>query len=397
MSLGKNVVVVGGGNTAMDSARAALRIPGVEKVSVIYRRTEAEMPADHEEYGLAKKENIQFIFLANPERFDDNVLTVRKMELGEKDSSGRRRPVATDEVFTIEADTMITAIGEHADTAKLTWYGVPVNEKGWPKADEETKESEVENVYVIGDAQSGPSTVVRCIASARSAVEAAIDKVLGPEEEEEDGCGCGHVHDHDHECTCEDGCDCDDEDDMTDEERVELENDENEFFAEVADKKSKILVSKQFGDAEFAATEAARCLECSYLCNKCVDVCPNRANVAIDVRNTGVFADPFQILHLDAYCNECGNCETFCPYDGGPYRKKFTLFSLKEDFDNSTNSGFYAEGEDITIRLDGKLYDCSLDGEGILTGDEEGITDEVAALIEEIYTSYSYLLGYVEA
>lgn len=399
LSLGKNVVVVGGGNTAMDSARAALRIPGVEKVSVIYRRTEAEMPADHEEYGLAKKENIQFIFLANPERFDDNVLTVRKMELGEKDSSGRRRPVATDEVFTIEADTMITAIGEHADTAQLTWYGVPVNEKGWPKADDETKESEVENVYVIGDAQSGPSTVVRCIASARSAVEAAIDKVLGPEEEEEDGCGCGHDHDHDHdhECTCEDGCDCDDEDDMTDEERVELENDENEFFAEVAGKKSKILVSKQFGDAEFAATEAARCLECSYLCNKCVDVCPNRANVAIDVRNTGVFADPFQILHLDAYCNECGNCETFCPYDGGPYRKKFTLFSLKEDFDNSTNSGFYAEGEDILIRLDGRIFNCSLDGDGILTGDEEGITDEVAALIEEIYTSYSYLLGYVEA
>jgi len=184
---------------------------------------------------------------------------------------------------------------------------------------------------------------------------------------------------------------------MTDEERVELENDENEFFAEVAGKKSKILVSKQFGDAEFAATEAARCLECSYLCNKCVDVCPNRANVAIDVRNTGVFADPFQILHLDAYCNECGNCETFCPYDGGPYRKKFTLFSLKEDFDNSTNSGFYAEGEDILIRLDGRIFNCSLDGDGILTGDEEGITDEVAALIEEIYTSYSYLLGYVEA
>ena len=70
---------------------------------------------------------------------------------------------------------------------------------------------------------------------------------------------------------------------------------------------------------------------------------------------------------------------------------------MKEDFDNSTNSGFYAEGEDILIRLDGRIFNCSLDGDGILTGDEEGITDEVAALIEEIYTSYSYLLGYVEA
>ncbi len=393
LSLGRHVVVVGGGNTAMDSARAALRIPGVEKVSVIYRRTENEMPADLEEYGLARKEHIDFLFLANPERFDGNVLTVRKMALGEKDASGRRRPVATDETFTIEADTMITAIGEHADTEKLTWYGVPVNEKGWPISNEETKESKMENVYVIGDAQSGPSTVVRCIASARSAVEAAIDKVLGPEEDEEEVCGCGHDHDEDHECTCED----DDDEEMTDEERVELEKDENAFFAEVADKKRMILPSRKFGDKEFAATEAARCLECSYLCNKCVDVCPNRANVAIDVRNTGMFDDPFQILHLDAYCNECGNCETFCPYDGGPYRKKFTLFSLKEDFENSENSGFYAEGEDILIRLDGKIYNCSMDADGILTGDEEGVTDEVAALIGEVYTSYSYLLGYVEA
>ncbi|WP_332446369.1 putative selenate reductase subunit YgfK [Sphaerochaeta sp.] len=402
LSLGKQVVVVGGGNTAMDSARAALRISGVEKVTVLYRRTEEEMPADREEYGQAMDEKVQFIFLANPERFDGNVLTVRKMALGDKDNSGRRRPVSTDQTFTIEADTMITAIGEHADSEKLTWFGVPVNEKGWAKTDAETKESEVEGVYIIGDAQSGPSTVVRCIASARSAVEAAIDAVLGPEDAE-DHCDCGHDHDHDHSCSCEDGCDSDDEDEeddddeeMTDEERVQLENDENEFFAEVSQKKSSMLVSKAFGDAAFAATEAKRCLECSYLCNKCVDVCPNRANVAIDVRNTGVFSDPFQILHLDAYCNECGNCETFCPYDGGPYRKKFTLFSRKEDFEHSENSGFFAEGEDVLIRLEDKIYSCSLDSDGILTGEEEGITDEVAALVEEIFTSYNYLLGYVE-
>jgi putative selenate reductase len=393
LSLGKHVVVVGGGNTAMDSARAATRIKGVEKVSVIYRRTEKEMPADLEEYGMAKEENVEFIFLANPERFDGNMLTVRKMKLGEKDSSGRRRPVATDETFTIEADTMITAIGEHADAEKLTWYGVPVNEKGWVKADEETKESEVSDVYIIGDAQSGPSTVVRCIASARAAVEAAIDKVLGPEEDEHE-----HVHDehcdHDHE---DDDDAFEEEEEMSDEDRVQLEQDENEFFAEVTDKKSHILTSKEFTDKEFAATEAARCMECSYLCNKCVDVCPNRANVAIDVRNIGLFADPFQILHLDAYCNECGNCETFCPYDGGPYRKKFTLFSRKDDFESSENSGFVVEDEDILVRLDGKIYECEIDGDGILVGEEEGITDEVAALIEEVYTSYNYLLGYVQA
>ena len=410
VTLGKNVVVVGGGNTAMDSARAALRVPGVEKVSVVYRRTEKEMPADLEEYGLAKKENVEFLFLANPESYEGNKLVVRKMELGEKDASGRCRPVATQETFTLVADSMITAIGEHADSGKLTWYGVPVNEKGWPMVDKETLESEVEGVYAIGDVQSGPSTVVRCIASARTAVEACIDKVLGPleDDDEEDDCCCGHDHGEghacscgeDHECCCDDDCDddcCDDDDDdMSPEEMENLAADENSYFALINEKKSQILVSKSVSDKKFAETEAKRCLECSYMCNKCVEVCPNRANVAIDIRNTGVFDNPFQILHLDAYCNECGNCDTFCPWTGGPYKKKFTLFSRMDDFENSTNEGFYSDNGEIVIRFAGKIYNCSMDEDGILVGDQEGITDEVAALIEEVFTSYSYLLGIVE-
>ncbi len=380
LSLGRHVVVVGGGNTAMDGARAALRVDGVEQVTVIYRRTEREMPADHEEYANAIDDGIDFIFLANPERFDENILTVRRMALGEEDESGRRRPVVTDETFTIECDTMITAIGEKADTDRLTWYGVPTNEQGWPIVDEETLESQVADVFIIGDVQTGPSTVVRCIASGRKAVEAAIDKVLGAEDE------AYHYHDHDE----------DEFDDEFDFEELEGEiAEENEYFDLLADKKSRILVSKKFGQQGFAETEAARCMECSYICNKCVDVCPNRANVAIDVRNTGLFDDPFQILHLDAFCNECGNCETFCPYDGGPYRKKFTLFNTKEDYDTSENSGFYADGPDILVRLDGRQVACSIDGDGLLVADAE-ISSEVAAMIETVYESYSYLLGYVE-
>lgn len=391
VKLGKHVVIVGGGNTSMDSARAATRISGVDKVSVLYRRTEKEMPADHEEYANALSENVKFIFLANPESFDGNKLTVRKMSLGEKDASGRRRPVATDETYTIECDVMITAIGEYPDKEKLTWFGVPINEKGWPITDEETKETQVEDVYAIGDVQSGPSTVVQCIASARGAVEASIDKILGPEDEHEEGCGCGHDHGPDEACES-----YEDDEDFTDEmDNEELTAAENEYFAELAEKKSRILLSKAFDDKKFAETEAKRCMECSYICNKCVDVCPNRANVALDVRNTGVFADPFQILHLDAYCNECGNCETFCPYDGGPYRKKFTLFSRHDDFESSENSGFFVEDDEILVRLDEEIFHCSLDGNGVLTGDKEGITDEVAAMIEEVFTTYSYLLGYV--
>lgn len=420
VTLGREVVIVGGGNTAMDGARAAKRVPGVEKVTVVYRRTEKEMPADREEYELAQGEGIEFIFLANPEAYAaDGTLTIRKMVLGEPDASGRRRPVATDETFPLHADSMITAIGEHPDSQALSWYGVPVTTKGWPDVDPETKETQVEGVYAIGDAQSGPSTVVRCIASARAAVEAAIDKVLDSEDDEdaEDDdacdCGCGHEHGHDHddhECHChdhghdhDDDCDCgchhgEDEDDEEDSDEGDIEaltKAENEFFAEVRSKKERILCSSCKSHVkEFAITEAKRCVECSYLCNKCVEVCPNRANVAVDMRNSGMFDDPFQILHLDAYCNECGNCATFCPWEGGPYLKKLTLFSRMDDFENSKNQGFYVDGDQVTIRFDGKVHVCSMDGNGNLLG--EIPSEEVGAIIEEVFNSYSYLLGSVD-
>ena len=170
----------------------------------------------------------------------------------------------------------------------------------------------------------------------------------------------------------------------------ELEEAENQFFAEVRAKKAKITFSQ---DKNFAKNEAGRCLECSYLCNKCVEVCPNRANVAIDVRDTGLFEHPYQIVHLDAYCNECGNCETFCPHDGGPYKKKFTIFSSLQDFENSQNSGFVLNEDGVEIRLDSKVLHSSIEEDGTLDAD---ISDEIKAIIEKVFEQYSYLLGPVE-
>ena len=134
-------------------------------------------------------------------------------------------------------------------------------------------------------------------------------------------------------------------------------------------------------------------MECSYLCLKCVDVCPNRANVGIDLRETGLFEDPFQVLHIDAYCNECGNCASFCPHSGRPYKDKFTLFSLMEDFENSTNNGFIAENDEVTVRLDGRIIRGEIDRDGKLEAD---VPEEIKAIIEEVFLSYSYLLGAVE-
>jgi putative selenate reductase len=396
VSLGKQVVVVGGGNTAMDGARAAKRVPGVEKVTIVYRRTKKEMPAAYEEVDNCLAEGIAVEFLANPIRLEEGKLLVSRMKLGERDASGRARPVESGETFTIVCDAVITAIGEKADADVLKTLGIPVTEKGWPEADKKTMKTPLEGVYVIGDVQSGPSSIVRAIASAKAAVENALDTELGPDTEEEhhhhhhdeDGCCCDEDHDDDE--------DEDEEDDLTEDELEQLTKEEDAYFNDLEEKKAQMRQTLEFDAKEFAANEAKRCMECSYYCNKCVDVCPNRANVAIDVRNTGMFDNPFQIIHLDAYCNECGNCETFCPYSGGPYRKKFTLFSRTDDFEHSENDGFCQDGDGgVVIRQGGKRYTAEFDKDGTLVGDE-GVTDEVAALIETIYETYGYLLGPVD-
>ncbi len=406
--LDKNVVVTGGGNTAMDSARAAKRTAGVENVTVVYRRTEKEMPADPDEYKLAKADGINFVFLANPKSMNDGKLICTKMELGEPDASGRRRPVETKETVEIPCDVLITAIGEHADSEALTWYGLPVNEKGWPVVNPDTNESPVEDVYAIGDVQSGPSTVVRCIASARKAVEATIDKVLDSvkdaEIEDAKCSGCNGCTDSEgcegcNQEGCKDNSNCDckknapEEDEELDEEYLE---DEDNFFKDVQARKTHICLDCKTpcsNAKDFAKREASRCMDCTYYCNKCVDVCPNRANVAIDMRFSDATEDPFQILHLDAFCNECGNCASFCNHEGRPYKDKFTLFSRRDDFEDSTNSGFYVEGETVLVRLKDKIVECSIDGDGNLLGE---VPTLVKDLIEQVFLCYDYLLTRVE-
>ena len=371
IDLGKNVVVVGGGNTAMDAARMAIRTQGVESVTVVYRRSQSEMPADREEYEMALSDGVKFLFLANPSDVTDGIMNVKKMVLGEKDASGRRKPVESGETCTLDCSYMISAIGEKADQNVLDAIGV--GEEG--------------KVYIIGDTKTGPSTVVRCIASAQSAVDDAIDKVYEDILSQDDD---------KKECDCEGECTCSSQEEEVvedDEDIDEIRSEEDDFFASIREKKSSVLLSASKTSKDFLKTEAKRCLECSYYCNKCTEVCPNRANVMLDMRDTGLFDDPFQILHLDAYCNECGNCAAFCPHDGGPYLKKFTLFSRPDDFENSTNSGFYSENDQVKIRLDGKIIDGEIDKDGKLVAD---VPEEVKAMVETVFVSYSYLLGPVE-
>ncbi|MBU4228563.1 hypothetical protein KJ987_09950, partial [bacterium] len=134
------------------------------------------------------------------------------------------------------------------------------------------------------------------------------------------------------------------------------------------------------------------------------DVCPNRANVAIEIDKKESFQDAYQILHLDALCNECGNCATFCPYDGKPYKDKLTLFTIMEDFKNSKNNGFIITGSPdsqlITLRLNDNLWKLKLNKDGkLIPVDYEYPKDynikefkKISVIISIVLKNYSYLI-----
>ena len=119
----------------------------------------------------------------------------------------------------------------------------------------------------------------------------------------------------------------------------------------------------------------------------------NRATAAVGDARTG-FGQDQQIIHLDALCNECGNCASFCPWEGKPYKDKFTVFSLKEDFDSSENPGFIIAGETAYVRVNDAVQELPVDEYGVVP--EGSLDPRVAALIETIVHKHAYLLGEVK-
>ena len=179
--IGDRVVICGGGNTAMDACRTAVRL-GAKEVSVVYRRTRAEMPAEIEEIEEAEEEGVIFRFLRNPAEFvgENGKLTAVKlqvMELGEPDASGRRSPVAVEGCFeTLEADTVIEAIGQSLDFTGIN--GLEYNRRGNIVADEASFATSIEGVFAIGDATNrGAGIAIAAIGEANRAA-AVIDSFL---------------------------------------------------------------------------------------------------------------------------------------------------------------------------------------------------------------------------
>lgn len=328
--LGTDVIIVGGGNTAMDAARAAKRVAAVERVRIVYRRDVRNMPADEEELQLAQEAGVEFCELLAPIALENGTLRCERMRLGEADAGGRRSPMPTGEYVSLPCSTLVAAVGEQVETEIFEQNDIALSARGRVVTDDNCR-TKRENVFAIGDARRGPATVVEGIADAR----AAADAILG-------------VYEYAiPDILCED----------------------------CARKKQGILC-----DCQSASSEDARCLNCGTVCECCAQVCPNRANLSIFVPHHGQ-----QIVHVDKMCNECGNCLVFCPYDSAPYKEKWTLFSTEAEFADSENQGFLPIGaRRFKLRYLGEVKEIELG--------KDHFNSTLESLMETILTEYAYLL-----
>jgi len=184
LQVGRKVVVIGGGNVAMDSARCALRL-GAEEVTIVYRRSRAEMPARAEEAENAEEEGVIFKLLTNPQRFIGNdqgwvvAMECIEMELGEPDASGRRRPVPKPgSEFIIDVDTVVVALGTTPNPlVPSTTEGLATTSEGTVVVDKETGQSRKPKVWAGGDVTTGAATVISAMGAGKAAA-ASIDEYL---------------------------------------------------------------------------------------------------------------------------------------------------------------------------------------------------------------------------
>lgn len=286
---GVSVAVVGGGNTAIDAARAALRLPGVEKSHIVYRRSRALMPAEAEEIAFALAEGVQLHTLALPVGLRNGILCCEHMRLSLAGQDGRRMPHPLGKFYDLPVDTLVAAVGEQVETDYFRRAGLALDKQGLPRLDEYLQSS-IPRLYVAGDSKAGPATVAEAIGDAWRIAQAVAGLAL-----------------------------------------PEMEIDER---AAAAARRRKVRKAVE-------TAEPGRCLSCDLACACCVDVCPNRANRMLNLSGKR------QILHVDALCNECGNCAVFCPYEGTPYRDKPTLFATTMDFSASSNPGMVLDASGL--------------------------------------------------
>jgi putative selenate reductase len=368
--LGSRVIVIGAGNSAMDAARTAKRLVGEQgSVTIVYRRTRRQMPADHEEIMGALEEGVEIVELAAPQKVlktGDRVsgLEVAPMKLGAPDGSGRRSPVRDEQqpLYTIETDSIIVAIGQ-----KVRLDFLPDGELS---VDSASLRTSLPGVLAGGD-MVNVSSLINAIGHGRKAVDSILT-------------ACGQAS------TVNLAPEDDRKPDLT---TLRVKAGLRQFGPELHQRPPEERLDFnpiiQVLEKVDAMAEASRCLQCDLVCNICVTVCPNRANMAIpstpcsypvqevneDAEVTTLaektVSQAYQVINVPDFCNECGNCRTFCPTSGAPYQDKYRVHLSRESLQAHGQGFFLSAPGEMEIMCNGKKGILRDQGDTIFFEDEE--------------------------
>ena len=365
-NLGKRVAIIGGGNSAIDAARTVRRIVGADAtVTLIYRRTKKEMPADKDEIAALEEEKISVLELTAPENISKGInnkkkITFSKMKLGKLDSSGRPRPIKIDgSGYELEFDSIITAVGQDIILDFLPDEKLVVDNK--------TNETQIENIFAGGDAVRGADSLINAIKDGKQAAENIIKKANNNFTRSV-------------------------EDDVKKMSLIDFQK--KQAFRQYGKSIPVIPVEKRNGfelvhhtlDEISAIEEANRCLYCDEVCNVCVSVCPNLANIAVEfdleeikfpiveIKNDDYkiiaqksfrISQEHQIINLGDFCNECGNCATFCPTNGAPYKIKPKFYLTRESFQKEDDCYFLKDNY-ILYKNNGNVISLKFEDEKVV-------------------------------
>lgn len=373
--IGRRVGVVGGGDVAMDCARTAWRL-GADNVSVIYRRTRREMPAQHDEVHGLLDERIPIRELRAPQKvLSENGrlsgLVCSVMELGEPDASGRRKPQpVAGKTETLSLDTLIVAVNQSGDFGWLEKAGIRLNRNGYVDVNPATLETSVSGVFAGGDAVgSGPATIVKALGDGKRIARAIREKF--------EGSPAALPVTSDPPVN-----------------RPLLQQRRTKRMFAVTPPEREAGDRRNFEEvvytlnAESAQKEAARCLDCDSFCSYCVGVCPNLALFTYEHTPIGrtlpvgrvhrgqwftlgseevSISQRHQVAVFADFCNECGNCVTFCPSAGKPYKDKPRIYTRRDEWSRESDNAYLLEkqngGHVIHSRVNGFTHTLVVDHE----------------------------------
>ena len=349
-----NVVVIGGGNSAIDAARSAKRLLAPNgKITLVYRRTISQMPASREEIEDLLEENIPVMELTAPEKIICENNKIKQLECCKMKQGATLQKIAGSN-FRLPVDYLIKAIGQET-CSEIFSSAININERGLASSNHP-------KLLVGGDLFRGPSSIIAAINDGKQAAFNIMEQEgITPNK-------------------------------LKYKKRINLKD----LIIKKARRIYPIPLSKTDSETrnnfamilkpmneQQAKLEAARCLQCDEICNVCVSLCPNRANIGYQIRpcafelndltitngqlSTGEkypfeLKQAHQVINLGDFCNECGNCATFCPTSGKPYRDKPKIYLSANGFELEQDNAYYLQKGKITFKNQNERWELTLIG-----------------------------------